>query len=476
MALSPRTSPRTPAGDPEVGRFSLHMSGDFLNLKETRSKLLKKLDKINEEIARQEAKPDVEDPGLETSPLLGELSPEHREIDTHRSGGSSARKTVRSDSMKISSIADEDEAELIRSHFEYPSEASLVLFQICMSLGYSGYVFTSWLYIGAVRHKVFPDCNEVWPFSHEMQGVCEFSVLAFWTFPIFCCIFLLIFFYRDLLCTRLYYEMLCHNVYLDLENVDFFESAAVRLLLTWMCMGMFMYPATGNLHISGMKGTAAYWIPVVSFMGMLYASWDLETRLVSLAKYVEREFDDAKIHMQNSVFLRDYLAKQAFERVRDSSRKMKKVHTTGSYVKAVVKMAIKMCRTEKEWSMPVAGDEHAGHDSFFVAFSRHFWVTDFLYCPSLEDARAKKFRAWFRVYFAYTLLLLFFLSYLTIATIVSHLYHQGKLSESLLTRWFQVENFLVFPVGPSHSKDVTGDKADHHGHFLFQVIDRLTHL
>lgn len=388
----------------------------------------------------------------------------------------SSRASSRKEQIKA--IADETEAEKIRSHFEYPSEISLVLFQIGMSLGYCGYVGTSWLYIGAVRHNVFPDCNTVWPFSHEMQGVCEFSVLAFWTYPIFCCIFLLIFFYRDLLCTRLYYEMLCHNVFLDLENIDFLESRAVRFLIFWMVMGILMYPATGNLHMHGIKVTIAYWIPVFSFLAMLYASWDIETRLLSLAKYVEREFDDAKVHMQNSVFLRDYLMRRAFLRVRDTSRKMKKIHTTGSYVKAIVKMAEQMCLTESEWMSEVMADEAAGQDSFFVAFSNSYWVTEFLYCPALEDARAKKFRLWMRVYITYTVILMLFLTYLAMATIISHLHHQRIIGQSLITDWFQVQNFLVFPVGPSHSKDVTGneklpgaDKAN----FLLQVIGNLHH-
>merc|ERR1719321_137567 len=337
-----------------------------------------------------------------------------------------------------------------------------------MSLGYSGYVMTAWLYIGAVRHDVFPNCNEVWPFSHEMQGVCEFSVLAFWTYPIFC--------YRDLLCTRLYYEMLCHNVFLDLENVDFFESRAVRLLLFWMCTGVLMYPATGNLHFSGMKATVAYWIPVLSFLGMLYASWDLETRLLSLAKYVEREFDDAKVHMQNSVFIRDYFCKKAFERVRDSSRRVKKIHTTGSYIKSIIKMAEKMATTEKQWTgeaEAVIENEAAGYDSFFVAFSNKYWVSDFLHCPALEDKRATKFRRWLSIYMVYTFMLMGLFVYLAIATVISHLHHQGLLETSLLTEWFKVDNFMVVPVGPSHSKDVTGSTSNH---FLFQVADRLNHL
>lgn len=469
----PKESPQsTPRGNKEgthgSKEFTMHIQGHTMPLREQRKKLMQSLEKINAQIEHDE-----EERAGEGKPLIGD-------VDGEIFDPSSAPSTARSESSyykrkrQMQEIANEEEAEKVRHHFEYPSEAGLVIFQVCMSLGYCGYVVTSWLYIGAVRDEVLPNCSNVWPYSHELQAVCDVSILAFWTFPIFCCIFLLIFFYRDLLSTRMYYEMLCHNVYLDMENVDFFKSRPVRILLFWMVLGMMMYPATGNFHLHGVKATLGYWIPIMSFLGMLYSTWDLETRLLSLAKYVEREFDDAKVHMHNSVFIRDYFCKKAFERVRDTARKVDKIHTTGSYIKAIVKMAEKMA-TEKQWTGEVEAEienEAAGYDSFFVAFSKKYWVADFLYCPALEDTRARKFRNWFRAYAVYTFLLMALFLYLFVATVVSHLHHQGVLESSLLTQMFKVDHFMVVPVGPSHSKDVTGKPHE----FLFKVADRLHRL
>jgi hypothetical protein len=486
-----RARPPTPrekeemASETQIGGFKMHMSGgNVMTLKEQRAHVLEKIEKLNALIEREEAGPDVEAP-VEEEPLMGEAQGEiimTRASDTRDPASSVSSSEASKVSFQrkpsarreqLETISDEAEADKIRHHFDEPGPGFLVAFQLGMSLGYCGYVVTSWLYIGAVRFEVFPDCSKVWPFSHEMQAVCEFSVLAFWTFPIFCCIFLLVFLYKDLLGTRLYYEMLCHNVFLDFENIDFFQSSAVRMLLSWMMIAVFMYPATGNLHLKGLKATVAYWIPMVSFIGLLYTSWDIETRLLSLAKYVEREFDDAKTHMQCSVFIRDYLCRDAFMRVRDSSRKQQMIHSTGSYIKAIVKKAQKLCAHEEKWNQPketVLGGQDHRMDSFWMAFSRHYWVTDFLYCPALEDKRAQKFRWWFRLYFFYTTVLLLFFVYLGIATIVSHLHHQQIIETSFLTRWFKVENFLVVPVGPSHSKDIPK-----HSEFLFQVADRMNH-
>merc|ERR1719335_976579 len=188
-----------------------------------------------------------------------------------------------------------------------------------MTLGYIAYTTTSWLSVGAVKEELFPSCGDVWTVPFLRTG-CETTVLAFWTFPLFCCFFLLCFYYRDLLCTRLYYEMLAHNVFLDFENVDFTKSSAVRLMLVWMLVALMMYPMSGQmLSLSkttfAFKITIPYWLPLFSFLGLLYASWDLESRLLSLSKYVEREFDQAKDHMGNSVFMRDHLCELAFEDV-----------------------------------------------------------------------------------------------------------------------------------------------------------------
>merc|ERR1719355_478419 len=118
--------------------------------------------------------------------------------------------------------------------------------------------------------------------------------------------------------------MLAHNVFLDFENVPFFKSPAVRVMLIYMLFALLLYPlGAGHLmSVRGLKMTASYWIPMASFIGgVLYASWDLETRLLSLSKYVEREFDDAKVHIDSSLFMPDYVARQGFLSARKNRQK-----------------------------------------------------------------------------------------------------------------------------------------------------------
>jgi hypothetical protein len=401
-----------------------------------------------------EALDDKEAPSREGAALIGNLdiTPRYKHLENPETGRSvGGDKTSRSGFTSLV-ITDEEQAEAIRHHFDYPEIHALVFLQIGMSLGYCAYTTTAWLYVGSVREVLFPDCNSVWS-DPLLRWTCETTVLAFWTFPLFCCFFLLCFYYRDLLCTRLYYEMLAHNVFLDFENVDFMESSAVRVLMVWMIVALCMYPMSGAMFsfsktVFSFKITITYWLPLFSFLGLLYASWDLESRLLSLSKYVEREFDQAKDHMGNSVFMRDHLCELAFEDVQRHSLQAQKVHSTGSYIRAIVKRAQGLLAECAEDDLKARKRGRSIlHSRFLVVFSSNYWVSSLLYCASLDDYRAKRFRKWFRLYKGYTYLLLLFLMYLMTATVISHLHHQHKIETSWLTEWFDVKHFLLVPVG-----------------------------
>jgi len=418
----------------------------------------------------------------EEAPLMGsfDVTKHYEGLEKPADPGDTPRSATKSErSIKTFTslvITDEESAEANRHHFDYPEIHELVFMQIGMSLGYCAYTTTAWLYIGIVRHEVFPDCHSVWS-DPLLMWTCETTVLAFWTFPLFCCFFLLCFYYRDLLCTRLYYEMLAHNVFLDFENVDFTKSSAVRLMLVWMLVALMMYPMSGQmLSLSkttfAFKITIPYWLPLFSFLGLLYASWDLESRLLSLSKYVEREFDQAKDHMGNSVFMRDHLCEYAFKDVQSNAHKVNKVHSTGSYIRAIVKRAQSILDEVKEEELQNRKKGRSIlHSRFLVVFSESYWVSNLLYCRALEDYRAKRFRKWFKWYKLYTYVLLVFLTYLMLATVVSHLHHQHHLATSWFTQWLDVEHFLIVPVGgKSAAKKASAFFASFSRHFLDKQV------
>merc|ERR1719160_308208 len=95
-----------------------------------------------------------------------------------------------------------------------------------------------------------------------------------------------------------------------------------------------MYPLTGTTGVHGILQTLPFWMPVISFGVMLYSTWDLEKRLVSVAKLVENDVEWAGNHVKNSFFLRDYLAEEAFQNVQKHLDKQKPapVLGTGEYI------------------------------------------------------------------------------------------------------------------------------------------------
>jgi len=366
-------------------------------------------------------------------------------------------------------VTDEADAEDIRSHFDYPSELELIITQMAMSLGYTAYAMTAWLYCGAVRQLLFRDCTKVWPgggLNHVGEFGCEVASFAFWTLPLYICIILHLWYYRDLLCTRLYYEMLAHNVFLDFENVPFFAAFAIRVMCVWILIAFFLYPLGGSglMSVHGLKITAPFWVPLASFVGgVLYASWDLETRLLSLSKYVEREFDDAKIHIDTSLFMPDYVARQGFiaartSKVKEISRskastesgesspvRLAAAHTTGLYIRAIATKAMHL-EAKGKLLAPEHDEAGTGQDSLLSTFRSDYWVVAFLFCPHLEDERAVRFRRVLQIYKAYAFLMVGFLIYLFLCSGVSHLQRQGRIEESTFTNFFHVERFLIMPV------------------------------
>merc|ERR1719482_2289953 len=85
-----------------------------------------------------------------------------------------------------------------------------------------------------------------------MSMGCVGSIMIYWTFPLFCCQVLLLYFYRDLLQTRMYYMMFAHQVHLDFMNIPFFSALSVRMMLGWMLLSFAMYPLAGVVTFRGL--------------------------------------------------------------------------------------------------------------------------------------------------------------------------------------------------------------------------------
>lgn len=342
------------------------------------------------------------------------------------------------------------DAECARGKFEFPTSMQLCGEHVGICLAYTAYMLTSWLDISMRHNIMFPKCHEYWG-SHLMgqwlAAGCVGSILVFWLFPIFCCMILLLYLYRDFLRTRIYYTMFAHQVHLDFTNVSFFDAVSVRVIFVWCFLCLFMYPLTGTMTFYGVVQTLPFWIPVVSFGFMYYNHWDIETRLVSVAKLVENDVDWAGNHVKNSFFLRDYIAERAFHKVQKEFNRQQPPPqlTTGEYIHAIAMAAEEDHR--HHISDEVKHDEELRRRShnvtIFWAVSPWYWMRQFLYCPCLVDTRAKNFHFWFTVYFTFTCLLMVFFLLLVATSVITHLNMQGIIDAPI---WMTLSDTAIVPI------------------------------
>lgn len=330
-------------------------------------------------------------------------------------------------------IENEDEAEIARHRFTYPTAFEMIALQAVGTLSYLGYVGTSWLYCSFQRDKLFPDCGTMWPDNVLLRGTCEGSFIIFWTFPLFCCMVLLMLSYRDVLHTRIWFECLAHKVLLDFENVCVYESPCIQVMIGYAVLTLPFYYFAHNLEIGAFLATLPYWIPLVSYSFILVSNWDLETRLLSLAKFVE--FDPAWSfhHVNHCFFLRDFVAKEAYFNV-CNRREIDDIRTTGSLIRAVTEEASGMWERDDELK-----ETNFYNTDIHYSLLRNYWVTNLLWNENLQDARAIKFRRYFRIFTIYNGFMFALLFYLYISTIISHLHARKVMPTSIVTHVFSID-------------------------------------
>ena len=230
----------------------------------------------------------------------------------------------------------------------------------------------------------------------------------------------------------MYYEFFRHQVFIDFTNVSFLDALPVRLMLAWCVLCFAMYPLTGTTKLFGILQTLPFWFPLLSRFVLLYFQWDLEKRLVSVAKLVENDIEWASNHVKNSFFLRDYVAEEAFRKVQKHLDKQKPAPelTTGEYIFQIAYKAENLHEKHlHDESSHVSELQSKASTTIFHAISPWYWVNQFLYSPYLVDTRAQRFQFWFRIYVVFTIALMLILIFLSVSTILTLLSMQGVLPE-----------------------------------------------
>jgi len=366
-----------------------------------------------------------------------------------------AVRAVQRSSWAVNTLSNDVQEKLYEDHYDevIPSSKALILQQVVLSGGCIGYTLSAWIYCCIARQTLFIRCFELYPYDlhHSFYRIgCEVSQVCFWTYPLVCCIASCIFFFFDVLHTRVWYELFGHNIIMGFQNSNCFKTIQVQIVLVWGFASLLMLPFTQRMTLHSFQMSLPYWFPIMSFMITMYSMWDIELRLMSVCKYAEKDPEWAKEHHNQCIYLNDFILREAFLHVhQEIKRERRCTPRAPTYIKSVKSFTtagfVDAMRQEAER----LGDEGASTQedcqasAGFQDFAYHHWMYIFLFTEKLEDRRAVRFRWWFRFYVLFSLTVLVLLLYLLFTTLMTNLRQQRIIGEHWLIGWFSVDNFVA---------------------------------
>jgi len=322
--------------------------------------------------------------------------------------------------------------------FACPQPWFLCLYNVGMSMVMSATVIGAFFFLLAAPGEDSPKC---YGFEGRwMRIACTTTVLCFWTYPVVCCLSVVLLYGKLMLDSRLYYEFLLHRVFLLYDEdwpcksplvVFLFVYAALAIAsLGWVCASKGI-----GLHV---YSSMAYLMPVLSFLVTLATQWSVVVQLAPLPTFTAR-YDWAldmlsrgrPCHIQD---LHD--AYMRTERLTD----MKTPLPTAQFIALVMRfveapakgrednagaekgppqpmMPRKSCLSPQpsmgsSSASPRHSSEHRAN--FDVCFNkatasekalrsslRLYWVARFFCSSHLRDTRATSFHRWWCVYLVY---------------------------------------------------------------------------
>jgi len=198
--------------------------------------------------------------------------------------------------VKAEETADEE-------RFECPPAWFLALVTVAMSLMTSITVVGSLFFLLAAPEKVSPHC-----YSHPkfaQRAFCTASTVAFWTYPVVCCLFVVLVYAKNLLDQRTYYEFLLHKVVIGFGRVQAWKNPVVLALLLYAFVAFsalvwFHYSTPGSAaEVAHVYASLAYITPIISFLAVIFTQWSIQGKLITLPIFMQ-DYDWAVEHLKTS--------------------------------------------------------------------------------------------------------------------------------------------------------------------------------
>jgi len=162
-------------------------------------------------------------------------------------------------------------------------------------------VVGSLFFLLAAPEKVSPHC-----YAHKnlvTRGFCTASTLAFWTYPVVCCLFVVLVYAKNLVDQRTYYEFLLHKVVIGYGKVQAWKNPVVLALLVYAMTAfsalVWYHYSQVNAEVAHIYSSLAYITPIISFLAVIFTQWSIQGKLITLPNFLS-DYDWAVQHLNAS--------------------------------------------------------------------------------------------------------------------------------------------------------------------------------
>jgi len=342
----------------------------------------------------------------------------------------------------------ESEVTADEEKFECPQPWFLALLTVAMSAMTSITVAGSLFFLLAAPEKVSPHC-----FKREnlvMRGFCTASTICFWTYPVVCCLFVVLVYAKNLVDQRTYYEFLLHKVVIGYGKNPAYKQPTVVALLIYALFAfsslIWFHFSQTDVLASHVYSSLAYITPIISFLAVIFTSWSIQGKLITLPNFLQ-DYDWAVRHLTDSrcysveelhagylclehemsqttetfdtpriVALVEHYAQTVHNTPQQSDddahggSTVASPEVTSAHKSAVVKEKAKMLVTKAEEELVRKTQ---------VAKEYVYWEVRLLFNPRLQDDRSQAFRNWALAYMVFVILSIIFSVYIFVCCLIT---------------------------------------------------------
>jgi hypothetical protein len=205
-----------------------------------------------------------------------------------------AAKAVALPEVAVEETADEE-------RFECPQPWFLALLACAMSAMTSITVAGSLFFVLAAPEKVSPHCAEQEHFA--LRALCTSSTVCFWTYPVVCCLFVVLVFAKNLVDQRIYYEFLLHKVVIGYGRANPLANGVVIALLIYALCAfsalVWYHVSKPRAMVGSVFASLAYITPIISFLAVILTQWSIQGKLITLPNFLQ-DYAWSVEHLQKS--------------------------------------------------------------------------------------------------------------------------------------------------------------------------------